>query len=156
MNKEGTVNKKHLVWILYFALIAGVIGGSFVAGKAIARPSVASAQEILGSNAPEAPDAVFRCPQIVSVGTFYDRIHLECGTANPVATGPGTTTDVYYYAYANDPAHATVANELLALGNTAYALGKGADLFYNSSSSDNPSGCGTGDCRGLTGATIHP
>jgi hypothetical protein len=148
------VNKKHLVWILYGALIVGLVGGSFVAGKAIARPSVASAQDAPAPNAPEAADAVFRCPLIVSVGTYYNRIHLKCGTANPVDIGGGNTTNVYYYVYPNDPAHATTANELLALGNTAYALGKGADLFYNSSSSDNPAGCNAGDCRGLTGATI--
>jgi hypothetical protein len=146
------VKKKHLVWILYCALIAGLVSGSFVAGRAIARPNVASAQAVPGSNAPEAPNAAyFQCPQIVSVGVFYNRIHLQCGTTNTIGSDI-----VRYYAYPNDAAHATGANELLALGNTAYALGKGAVLFYNSTSSDNPAGCNTGDCRGLTGATIYP
>jgi hypothetical protein len=145
------MKQKYLAWILYSALIVGLLAGSFVAGKAIAQTRAARAQDVPESNAPEAADGVFSCPQIVSVGVFYDRIHLQCGTVNAIGSD-----NVRYYAYPNDAAHATVANELLALGNTAYALGKGADLFYNDPSSQNPSGCNAGDCRGLIGATIHP
>jgi hypothetical protein len=146
------MKQKYSVWIVYCALIAGLVAGSFLAGKAIARPRIASAQDAAGSNAPDAPNASnFHCTDINNVAAFDNRIHLRCATANPV----GTDT-VYYYAYANDAAHATTANEMLAIGNTAFALGKGVYLYYNADPALNPPGCNTGDCRGLVGVSMAP
>lgn len=138
---------KHLVWIVYCVLIAGLIAGSFYAGKALAHPTVASAQETAGSNAPDMPNAShFACNNISSVAAFDNRVHLRCATANG---------SIIYYAYATDRAHATTANEILAIGNTALALGKAVELFYNADPALNPPGCGSGDCRGLVGVDMY-
>jgi hypothetical protein len=143
---------KHFVWMLYCALILGLLAGSFFAGKAIARPRIASAQDTTGPKAPTEPNAnPFGCPVIDQVAVYESRIHLHCNTVNMVG-GDAVT----YYAYATDAAHATTANQILALGNTAFALGDPVDLWFNADSSLNPPGCNPGDCRGLTGVEVVP
>jgi hypothetical protein len=87
----------------------------------------------------------FGCTNINNVAAFEDRVHLWCATANG---------SILYYAYATDRAHATTANEILAIGNTALALGKGVVLFYNDDPALNPPGCQSGDCRGLVGVSM--
>jgi hypothetical protein len=143
------MKQKYLVWMGYCALVAGLIAGTFFAGRALARPKVARAQDITGSNAPQAPSGSFECTNIDNVAAFVGRVHLRCATGRIV----GQDT-VYYYAYATDSAHATTANELLAIGNTAFALGKGVFLYYNDDPALNPPGCNPSDCRGLTGASM--
>jgi hypothetical protein len=146
------MKQKRLVGILYCVLIVGLIAGSFFVGKAIARPRVASAQDAIGAQALTMPGAnPFGCPVIDEVAVFENRIHLHCNTVNMVGSDA-----VSYYVYSTDPAHATTANEILAIGNTAFALGDPMDLWYNADSALNPPGCNTGDCRGLTGAEIVP
>lgn len=146
------MKSKHLRWILCCALAAGLIAGSFMAGKAIARPSVARAEAPAGSAAPNVPDAsVFRCPSIDQVAVYENRIHVHCTASVTV----GTDT-VSYFAYPTDPAHANTANEMLAVGNSTYALGQQIDLFYNADSALNPAHCNTGDCRSLVGVDMIP
>jgi hypothetical protein len=152
MNKEKTMKSKHLRWILYCALAAGLVAGSFLAGKAIARPGVARAEAPAGSAAPDVPGAAhFRCPAIDQVAAFNNRIHVHCTTAVTVGSD-----SVSYFAYPTDAAHANTANQMLAVGNSAFALGTQMDLFYNADSALNPTGCNTGDCRGLVGVDMLP
>ena len=138
---------KVFVWGRYAALIIILLVISFYAGQALAKPttSVRAQDNIQASepNIPNEPNAVFHCPVVTGIATFTNRIHLRCNTANN-----GT---IYFYAYPNDSAHSVVAGQMLAVINTAYALGKGVDVYYYPDSGSNPPGCGTGDCRGLWG-----
>jgi hypothetical protein len=43
---------------------------------------------------------------------------------------------------------------MLAVAQTAFALGKGVVIFNQTSSSYNPAKCNTGDCRLLTGLSM--
>ena len=142
-------NKSVLVWCGYSALIVLLLTLSFIAGQALALPRNARAQEGVDAevpNLPNAPNASFYC-DVNNVASFDNRIHIRCNNSN---------NGIYYYAYPTDPSNVATANQFLAIGNTAYALGHHVWVYYNSSSSLNPTGCNTGDCRGLWGISMVP
>jgi hypothetical protein len=152
MNKEVlTMKAKVFVWGRYAALIIVLLVVSFYAGQALTNPtSSVKAQNNIQENAPNIPDepnASFACPTITNIAAFDNRIHVRCSVGND---------GIYYYAYANDASNAIVANQILAVANTAFALGSGVWVYYYPSSSYNPPGCNTGDCRGLTGISVVP
>lgn len=137
---------KFFVWGRYAALIIILLVISFYAGQALTNPttSVRAQDNIQASepNIPNEPNAVFHCPVVTGIATFTIRIHLRCNTLNG---------NIRYYAYSNDKAHSVVAGQMLAVINTAYALGKGVDIYYYTDTSLNPPGCSINDCRGLWG-----
>jgi hypothetical protein len=141
---------KVFVWGRYAALIIVLLAVSFYAGQALTNPtSSVRAQDDIQESAPKLPDEPnfinFYCPTITNIAAFDNRIHVKCSSANG---------DILYYAYANDASNAIVANQILAVANTAFALGKGVWVYYNTSPTYNPPGCNTGDCRGLVGISI--
>jgi hypothetical protein len=142
---------KVFVWGRYAALTIVLLVVSFYAGQALTNPtSSVRAQENIQTSAPNIPDEPndwFECSPVREIAAFSNRIHVRCYTANG---------SIYYYAYPNDSAHSSVANQMLAVGNTAFALGKGVIVYYNADPSLNPPGCNTGDCRGLWGISIIP
>jgi hypothetical protein len=144
--EEITMKAKIFVWGRNAALIIILLVISFYAAQAFANPttSVMAQDNIQASepNIPNEPNASFHCPVVTGIATFTNRIHLRCNIPNG---------SIIYYAYPNDQAHSAVAGQLLAVINTASALGKGIDVYYNDDPSLNPPGCGTGDCRGLVG-----
>jgi hypothetical protein len=142
------MKKKVLVWGGYSTLIVILLIVNFFAGQALARPETTRAKEEVNEpipNHPDAPSANFYCSSVNNVAAFENRVHLRCSNSNG---------GIIYYAYATDPAHVATANQILAIANTAFALGKGVWVYYNSSSTLNPPGCNTGDCRGLIGVSM--
>lgn len=151
-NEEVFIMKaKVFVWGKTIALVIALLGISFYAGRVLARPVTSGQAQVNiqtdGADIPNAPDASFTCPIINNIAAFNNRIHLRCSNSNG---------GILYYAYANDPAHATVANQILAVSNTAFALGSGVYVYYYTDSSLNPPGCNVNDCRGLSGVSIVP
>ena len=142
-------DKRVLVWCGYSALIVTLLILSFLAGRALAIPRDVRAQEGVIAGVPElpnAPNASFYC-DVSNVASFDNRIHIRCSNSN---------NGIYYYAYPTDPVHVATANQFLAIGNTAYALGHHVWVYYDSNSSMNPAGCNTSDCRGLYGVSMVP
>ena len=141
---------KVFVWGRYAALTIVLLVVSFYAGQALTNPtSSVRAQNNIQESSPNIPNApnAFACPTITNIAAFTNRIHVKCSTANG---------DILYYAYANDAANAIVANQILAVANTAFALGSHVWVYYYDSTSYNPPGCNTGDCRGLWGISMVP
>ena len=143
------MKKKVLIWGGSVTLIVVLLIVVFLAGQILARSGTTLAQEDLNKSMPSfpnAPDAIsFKCT-VDNVAAFENRIHLRCN--NPY------NTTIYYFAYPTDSAHTATANQILAIANTAFALGKPVWVYFNSSSADNPPGCNTGDCRGLVGVSM--
>lgn len=144
------MKKKLLIYVGFSTLIVVLLIVVFSAGQALARPATTLAQEDLNESLPSFPNAPdflsHGCTTVNNVAVFEDRIHLRC--SNPYS---GT---IAYFAYPTDPAHAATANQILAIANTAFALGKGVYVYFNSNSSLNPSGCNISDCRGLVGVSM--
>ena len=140
---------KFLVRSGYVALIVVLLVISFFVGRVLAKPGVANAQDGITESAPDFPNAPnassFYCTSVTNVASFENRVHLRCSNANE---------GVIYYAYPNDASHIGVANQILAISNTAFALSKGVWVYYNASSTLNPPGCNIGDCRGLVGVSM--
>ncbi len=135
--------------VSYIAVAVVLLVLSFFAGRILNNSATAVRAELdTQANKMEninSPDVSFYCGTINNIAAFNNRIHIRCSNDN---------NGIYYYAYANDTSNAMVANQLLAAANTAFALGKGVWVYYNSDSSFNPTGCYTTDCRGLTGISI--
>ena len=131
-----------------FLFIVLTVAAVFLVGTAwnpgSSTSSSAFAQvEIDSAGYPEASN--FYCPSVNNVASFNNRIHIRCGTANG---------SILYYAYATDSANVATANQMLAIGNTAFVVGRPVWFYYNASSSLNPPGCNAGDCRGLVGISM--
>jgi hypothetical protein len=143
------MKKKVLVLGGYITMIVILLIVNFLAGQALASPGTTRAQEEVDKPVPDHPDvpnaSTFYCSSVNNVATFENRVHLRCSTSNG---------DIIYYAYATDPAHVATANQILAIANSAFALGKGVWVYYNISSDLNPPGCNSGDCRGLVGVSM--
>ena len=142
---------KILAWGGYAALIVVLLVISFLAGRTLASPGdVLAKGDVEASlpdhpNAPNAPNVSFYCASVNNVAAFDNRVHLRCSPANG---------SIAYFAYATDPSHVATANQILAVANTAYALGDGVWVYYYSNSDLNPPGCYSSDCRGLYGVSM--
>ncbi|MCJ7534810.1 MAG: hypothetical protein WA997_17305 [Anaerolineales bacterium] len=135
---------KYRTWIFYAVLVLGLVGGAFIFG--IMRDGTGSvhAKDVL---APEVPGASpFNCT-ISNVAVYINRMHVKC------VPGDGV---ILYFAYATDSANSSTANRLLAIANSAYAVGDRLTVWYYPSSSDNPPGCQVNDCRKLAGLAWIP
>lgn len=133
------------VAILVVAVLA-LLAGSFLVGRALAGSRAVRAQDQVASAASADPNLVqFGCTSIDNVAAFDNRIHVRCAIPNG---------SILYYAYPTTASNGYTANRMLAVAQTAFALGKGVVIFYQSSTSYNPPGCNTGDCRLLTGLSM--
>ncbi len=100
------------------------------------------------SERPLSPDAAARNCTISNLYVTDNRWHVRCTTALPAG--------VYYFAIENDAAHKIQADRMLVLANTAYALSKPIEVWYETSTASNPTGCLTSDCRRLSGVVVKP
>jgi hypothetical protein len=122
-------------------IVVGVIalGLSLLAGLSM-RARVSAA-------APSAPFAVFTCTP-TGVAVFTNRVHVRCSPAAP--------NNIAYFAYCSTKDSAT-ANRFLSVFTTAKVTGKGVDIYYNTNdTSGTACGCGSSNCRVLTGAEVRP
>jgi hypothetical protein len=145
------VKKKLFIWVGSISLIVLLLMAIFYAGQAMARSQPARAQAGLSEsmpNLPNSPDYSTHLCYVNNVAAFETRIHIRC--SNPTAAG------IAYFAYPTDAAHAVTANQILAIGNSAFALGADVWMYYNLDSAYNPPGCNTSDCRGLVGVSMVP
>ena len=134
---------KQRVLITLFAVVAMMILGALLTHPRASADSETFSED--GFDSIAYPEVQFLCPSINQVAVFENRIHLRCSTADG---------SIRYFAYATDPEHAETANQILAIGNTAFVLGRSIYLFYNSNSALNPPGCLVSDCRGLFGVSM--
>lgn len=130
---------------LFVLAVAGLLAGSFFAGRLLAGPEGATAHAVVNPASPTSIEASFYC-WINNVAAFDNRIHLRC-SASP---GDG----IWYFAHPTASSSGYTASRILAVAQTAYALGKPVWVYYVSTSSSNPPGCNLGDCRLLTGVSM--
>ena len=130
---------------VFVLVVFGLLAGSFFAGRLLAGPEVAKAHAEVNPVSPASPEASFYC-WVNNVAAFDNRIHLRC----TISSGDG----VLYYAHPTGSSNGYTASRMLAVAQTAFALGKPVWVYYVSSSSSNPPGCNIGDCRLLTGVSM--
>jgi hypothetical protein len=137
--------KREVIRRAVFVLaVVGLLAGSFVAGRLLAGPEGAQAQAGANSVSPASPEANLYC-HVNNVAAFDNRIHLRCDES---------VGSIRYFAYPTGSSSGWTANRMLAVAQTAYALGKPVWVYYVSSSDSNPTDCNTGDCRLLTGVSM--
>jgi len=145
------MEQKQLRSIVFVVVLLALLTGSFFAGRSIADRRVSHAQSEGAPAAPADPNfSSFACTNVSNVAVFENRIHVKCATVNVV----GGTYNVYYYAYPTGSFDGYTASRMLAVGQTAFALDKPVWIYYEASTSYNPSGCNTGDCRLLVGLSM--
>jgi len=99
------------------------------------------------ASAPAAPSAFYQCTPD-NVAAFTNRVHVHC-------TVPYNTT-IYWFAYCSTNDSAT-ASRMLSVFTAAKALGGHIGLYFDpNNTSGTACGCGSGDCRVVTGAEIRP
>ena len=103
------------------------------------------------SSAPQSGDAGPHTCTISNIAVFPTRIHVKCTT--PAVVG---SSNIYFFAASGAVADAVTTNRFLTLLNTAYALGKPVYVYYHTSTSLNPTGCLTHDCRGIDWIYLVP
>lgn len=130
---------------VFVLAVVGLLAGSFIAGRLLARSEGAQAHAETNFVSPASPEAYFAC-HINNVAAFDNRIHVRCNET------PGN--GIWYFAYPTGSSSGWTANRMLAVAQTAYALGKPVWIHYVPSSSSNPTDCNTGDCRLLTGISM--
>ena len=145
------MEQKQLRSVVFMFVVLALLGGSFLAGRIFADRRVSHAQSDGLPAAPADPNfSSFACTNVSNVAVFENRIHVKCATVNVV----GGTYNVYYYAYPTGGFDGYTANRMLAVAQTAFALEKTVWIYYEASTSYNPSGCNTGDCRLLVGLSM--
>lgn len=133
-------------WTVLFVMLAAAL--VFSGGWALsARAEEALAPSERGSEAfsPEV-EQEHSCT-IVNVTAYANRIHVRCTTA------PAALPTVFYFSEAND---SPSVNRYLMMLNTALALNKAVGVRYETSSTVNPVGCSTTDCRKIMGLWLAP
>lgn len=96
---------------------------------------------------PLAPDDwVGRDCSIDRLRADEDVVRVDCNTP-----GPG---GVYFFVIPNDALHRDVANRVLVIANTAYALGQGVRIIYDTDTSALPPGYPSTSSRLLAGIYI--
>ncbi len=141
LNRRPLARKLTLPRILLLSAVAVALSGSQTT-------RAAQAQELGSTPLAVAPlVANFACTVngVASFGDANARIHVRCAQSQ---------SGVTYFAYPDDPAHVAVADQMLAVANTAFALGKTVYIYYDTNSADNPAGCNGADCRLLLGISM--
>jgi hypothetical protein len=136
---------------MFVLVLVVLLAGSFFVGRGFADRRVSYAQSEGVPPAPADPSfSTFACTNVSNIAVFENRIHVKCATVNVV----GGTYNVYYYAYPTDSFAGYTASRMLAVGQIAFALDKPVWIYYEASTSYNPTGCNTGDCRLLVGLSM--
>jgi hypothetical protein len=134
--------------VIALVLIGVLLGMALLAGTSLFIPGSAIAQNEPNSGQPENPEStvIFTCT-ISELAVHTNRIHIRC---NP---GDGA---ISFFAASTDSTNIVRTNQFLTLANTAYALGKTINIWYESDQAQNPPGCFTSDCRKITALVIKP
>jgi hypothetical protein len=141
---------RHLRSAIFVLVPVALLASSFFVGRGFADRQASHAQSEGVPPAPADPNfSAFACTNVSNVAVFENRIHVKCATVNVVGT-----SNVYYYAYPTGSFAGYTASRLLAVGQTAFALDKGVWIYYEASTSHNPPGCNTGNCRLLVGLAM--
>ena len=131
--------------MVFVLVVLGLLSGSFFAGRLLAGSDSAQAHAEVNPISPTSIEASHACT-LNNVAAFDNRIHVRC-TSSPDGS-------IWYFAHPTDSFSGYTASRMLAVAQTAYALGKPVWIYYVSGSSSNPPGCNTGDCRLLTGISM--
>jgi hypothetical protein len=128
--------------------IGVLLGAALFAGTILSKPGFAIAQSEPNSGQPERPEStkIFTCT-ISELAVHTNRIHIRC---NPGDGG------ISFFAASTASAEIVRTNQFLTLGNTAYALGKTINIWYETDQAQNPPGCLTSDCRKIIALVIRP
>jgi hypothetical protein len=143
--EEGSMKRSVIGRVAFVLAVFGLLAGSFFAGRLLAGSGAATAHAEVTSVSPASPEVSFYC-NVDNVAAFDNRIHVRCSSS------PGG--GVKYFAHPTGSTSGYTASRMLAVAQTAYALGRPVWVYYVSSSSSNPPGCNTGDCRLLTGVSM--
>ena len=99
---------------------------------------------------PVAPIVSKYCTPTEVAVLFNSRLHIKCST--PMRTGYYSDINIYFFSVStNDYDDLNYAREL---ATSAITAGKRLKLYARSSANYNPSGCGSSNCRKLTGITL--
>jgi hypothetical protein len=131
---------------VFVLAVVGLLAGSFFAGRQLTGPEGVQAHAEVNPASPTSIESSFYCTVVSNVAAFDNRIHVRCSTS------PGD--GIWYFAYPTNSSSGYTASRMLAVAQTAYALGKPVWVYYDLSSGSNPPGCNTGDCRLLTGISM--
>lgn len=135
--------------LIALVLIGVLLGMALLAGTSLLIPTSAIAQDEPNSGQPQNPEAtkIFTCTiSEIAVHRNTDRIHIRC---NPSDGG------IAFFAAPSSGSDAVRANQFLTLANTAYALGKTINIWYETDETLNPPGCLTTDCRGIIALVLR-
>jgi hypothetical protein len=100
------------------------------------------------ANAPQAILTTHTCTP-TGVGVFSNRIHVRCSTGG----APGAAITYFAFCTQNDSA---LSARYLSTMTAAKATGKNLVMFYDQNDlSGTNCGCGTGDCRVITGLEMQ-
>ncbi len=144
------MEQKRLRSVVFVFIVLALLAGSFIVGRSFADRRVSHAQSSDVPAAPADPNfSSFACTNVSNVAVFENRIHVKCASVNIVGTN-----NVHYYAYPTGSFDGYTASRMLAVGQTAFAMDKPVWLYYEASTSHNPPGCNTGDCRLLVGISM--
>ncbi|MGD8902087.1 MAG: hypothetical protein PVH95_02585 [Anaerolineae bacterium] len=141
---RGSMVRSSVFVLVTLALLAG----GFFAGRLLAGSKAVQAQSGPDPVSPASVDAVesFNCLNVANVAAYDNRIHVRC------LTSPGD--NVWFFAYPIGGANGYTASRMLAVAQTALALGERVYIYYRLSSDSNPPGCDPGDCRLMTGISM--
>ena len=131
---------------VFVLVVCTLLAGSFLAGRLLARPKAVQARTEPDPISPASIDANYSC-YLDNVAAFDDRIHVRCDDDY-------FETGIRYFAFPIGGANGYTASRMLAVGQTAFALGKPVWIFFDSNSDSNPSSCYTTNCRLLTGISM--
>jgi hypothetical protein len=99
------------------------------------------------AGAPAAPSVFYQCTPD-NVAAFTNRVHVHCTVPYNGA--------IYWFAFCSTKDSAT-ASRMLSVFTTAKALNGHIGLYFDPNDTSGTScGCGSGDCRVVTGAEVRP
>src|SRR5512146_3249538 len=99
---------------------------------------------------PLSPDGTgYRSCNITDVYVDATIVLVICSTDSPIGSG------LNRYGIKGDFANKILADRLLVLLNTAYALNVSIDLSYDENSAQNPPGCSSINCRLLKSVSLE-
>lgn len=130
-------------------VIGVLLGILLLAGSSLLVPGSAIAQEGPNSGQPQNPEStkIFACTiSEIAIHRNTDRMHIRC---NPGDAG------ISFFAALSSGSDAVRANQFLVLANTAYALQKPINIWYETDPALNPPGCLTTDCRGIIALVLR-
>lgn len=137
--------KKTAQRVLFVLIVVFLMLASFIAGRMLHKPKTVQAQEEHGDETQAS--ASLTCT-VNQVAIYSNRAHIRC--VSPVVIGSDT---VYYFAIENTLENEMFINRVMAIGLTNMSMNRSVYIWYDTSSSSNPPGCQTNDCRLLLAAS---